>query len=339
MAQHEITKKTVLLDENGNVAEPGFCFTNHYVYDRSKIKAGKTRIKEWDFYQITNPRYTVQITVADISLGGAAHIAAFDMQTGEKREYMDLSLLTFGKFKMSDNTHKPHATVKKSRDFQLVIDATRPTFRTITAKKKGVVDVDIRMELFERHESLVMAVPFKEDKHFYLNDKMNLMPVKGRVTVRDMTVEFDPKDSFCVLDWGRGVWPYKGDWYWGNGTHRLPNGDLFGFEIGWGFGDMSAASENMLFLNGKGHKIGYITLDHNEADPMSPWHFISDDGRFDMIMTPFYDNYTSSRVLGLVGNKCHQVFGKWSGKCILDNGTELDIKDMIAFCEHSDNRW
>ena len=56
-------------------------------------------------------------------------------------------------------------------------------------------------------------------------------------------------------------------------------------------------------------------------------------------MKPAYDNYTSSRVLGLVGNRCHQVFGLWSGTVRLDDGTTLEIRDMTAFCEKSDNRW
>lgn len=339
MSQHEIKEITPLLDGLGNVKEPGFCFMNKYVYDRRKITANKTRIKEWDFYQITNPRYTVQITVADISIGGFSNITVFDMQTGKRREFLNLTPLTFGKLGLEDNTRKPHAVTDKGKNYSLVVDALRPCHRRITAKKRRVVDVDISMELFENHESLVMAVPFEKQGYFYLNDKMNLMPVSGHVTVKGMTVSFDPADSFCVLDWGRGVWPYKGDWYWGNGTHRLENGDLFGFEIGWGFGDMSAASENMLFFNGKGHKIGYITLRKDENDYMKPWHFVSDDGRFDMTMTPFFDNYTSTRVLGVIGNKCHQVFGKWNGTCVLDDGTALLIHDMTAFCEHSDNRW
>lgn len=339
MKQHEIKKRTPLLDMNGNVAEAGFCRANNYIYEREKIKANKTRIKEWDFYQITNSQYTVQITVADISLGGMVSVNVFDMLTGERQEFLRIKPLTFGKMGMEEHSREPHALYQRGGDYELVIDAHRPDMRRITAKSFGKLDIDITMTLFPEHESLVMAVPFARERYFYLNDKINLMPVSGHVTVGSMTADFNPHDSFCVLDWGRGVWPYKGDWYWGNGTHRLDDGSLFGFEIGWGFGDMSAASENMLFLNGKAHKIGYITLRKDEYDFMKPWYFSSDDERFEMTMTPFFDNYTSSRVLGVVGNKCHQVFGKWNGKCILDDGTELTVRDMIAFCEHSDNRW
>jgi hypothetical protein len=72
---------------------------------------------------------------------------------------------------------------------------------------------------------------------------------------------------------------------------------------------------------------------------MEPWHFISDDGRFDMTMTPFYNNSTGMKVLGLVGAKCDQVHGLWNGTVILDDGTKLAIKDMYAFCEYVENLW
>lgn len=57
-----------------------------------------------------------------------------------------------------------------------------------------------------------------------------------------------------------------------------------------------------------------------------------------MTMTPFYDNITQMRVL-FIGNICHQVFGKWNGTMTLDDGTVIEIKDMVAFCENSDNMW
>ena len=84
-------------------------------------------------------------------------------------------------------------------------------------------------------------------------------------------------------------------------------------------------------------KQGILTKD--EKDIMKPWVFTSSDGRFEMTMTPEFDNFTSTRVLGVIGNRCHQVFGKWNGYVILDDGKRLEIKDMIAFCEHSYNRW
>jgi hypothetical protein len=35
----------------------------------------------------------------------------------------------------------------------------------------------------------------------------------------------------------------------------------------------------------------------------------------------------------------HQVFGLFSGKAILDDGTEIIIKDRLGFAEKVRNKW
>lgn len=339
--QREITSPTRLLDKNGNVAVPGYCKKNYYIYRRKDIQAPAIRIKEWDFYQISDPRYTLQMTFADISMGGAGSFCLFDRTTGEKKETAKVSLLTMGRMALPENTSQPHTIVVQNKNFLMRVQATEEKRVFHAAGKLGKEDFVCDLTLFVQKdaESLTMAVPFKQNGHFYLNQKWNCMPAEGTICIGNREIHLNPSDAFGVLDWGRGVWPYHEDWYWGNGSTRLPDGKLFGFEIGWGFGDMSAASENMLFYDGKAHKIGAVSLEHDENDPMKPWIFRSDDRRFQFTMRPEYDNYTSSRVLGLVGNRCHQVFGKWSGQAVLDDGTVLTIDRMTAFCEHSDNRW
>ena len=58
-----------------------------------------------------------------------------------------------------------------------------------------------------------------------------------------------------------------------------------------------------------------------------------------MTMKPYYDHYTNLLPLNLFGMKTHQVHGLWSGKVVLDDGTELNIKDMYAFCEKVHNKF
>ena len=89
------------------------------------------------------------------------------------------------------------------------------------------------------------------------------------------TYVFDPADSFGVLDWGRGVWTYHNTWYWGSASGQV-EGVPFGWNIGYGFGDTSAASENMLFYGGKAHKLSQVRFHIPHAGgagglSLSPW--------------------------------------------------------------------
>lgn len=186
--------------------------------------------------------------------------------------------------------------------------------------------------------SLVMAIPFQEYAHaFYYNEKINCMPAQGYVQIGHTRYEFDPSTAFGLLDWGRGVWPFHAEWFWGNGSGWV-DGVPFGFNIGYGFGDTSAATENMLFYGGQAHKLGNVTFDLAGGGYMSPKHFSSDDHRFEMDFTPVYDRYTETKVL-FVDNHCHQVFGRFSGKAILNDGKEIIVKDLMAFTEHAVNNW
>ena len=115
---------------------------------------------------------------------------------------------------------------------------------------------------------------------------------------------------------------------------------IFGFEITWAIGNESNATETCLFYDGKAHKIGAIDVETFPKDDkyMEPWKIISEDGRFNLTMTPTFDYHTDLD-LKIGRMHAHQVHGNWNGNVILDDGTKLEIKDMYAFCEYVENRW
>ena len=63
--QHEITASAPLLDEKGNLREPGYAKRLLPIYRRVDIKAPVARIKEWDYYLVTNDHFAVALTIAD----------------------------------------------------------------------------------------------------------------------------------------------------------------------------------------------------------------------------------------------------------------------------------
>ncbi len=71
---------------------------------------------------------------------------------------------------------------------------------------------------------------------------------------------------------------------------------------------------------------------------MQPWRFLSEDGRFNLTMQPFYDHHSDLNVLAMRMHS-HQVHGLWSGTVTLDDRQVLEIRDLYAFCEYVENRW
>ncbi|MFW5780595.1 MAG: DUF2804 domain-containing protein, partial [Bacillota bacterium] len=182
----------------------------------------------------------------------------------------------------------------------------------------------------------------KDKKAFYYNEKINCMKAAGKAKLGNDIYSFDNNDSLGLLDWGRGVWTYKNTWYWGSLSAQLPDGNMFGFNIGYGFGDTSNATENMVFFNGRAHKLSKVTFNipvkDKKDDFMSPWTFSSDDGRFEMKFQPVLNRHANIN-LGLLCSIQNQVFGKFTGTVVLDDGKKIKIDNLLGFAEKVHNKW
>ena len=190
-------------------------------------------------------------------------------------------------------------------------------------------------------DSIVIATPFEKPRHFYYNQKINCLRAEGSVSLGDETWRFDPTDAFAVLDWGRGVWTYHNTWYWASASGAL-DGVPFGFNLGYGFGDTSAATENALFHGGRLHKLEDVDFGipqrDGKPDFLSPWHFTSSDGRFTAEFRPILDRAACTD-FQLLKSDQHQVFGRFTGECVLDDGTALSFRDCPGFAEQVENKW
>lgn len=342
--QVEITQAIPLLDEQGNLTQPGYAKRLLPVYDRGKVKGGLTRLKEWDYYYIGNDRYGVALTVADNSYMGLDSISFLSFE-GRPWEITKspMSVFPMGRTGLPSNSAegitassgKRHALLFQTADGQRNLTAHMDRFR-------GQEPIDVHLTLTdEPEESMVICTPFPKPGHFYFNQKINCMRAQGTVRIGDDLYLFNPGDSFAVLDWGRGVWTYHNTWYWGSASGLVDGAD-FGFNIGYGFGDTSAATENMLFYKGRAHKLSKvdfgIPLRNGKECFLRAWSMTSDDGRFEMEFVPVIDR-ASCTDAKLIKSDQHQVFGRFTGTAVLDDGTRLAVRDLMGFAEKVENKW
>lgn len=102
---HEVTKKQLLLDAQGNIAEPGWSRRQLQQYSRTQIRAPKFRIKEWDYYLIVGDDCAVAFTLSDDGYVGLQSVSLLDFE-GEPWEHTEMILDAFpmGKFRMPENS-------------------------------------------------------------------------------------------------------------------------------------------------------------------------------------------------------------------------------------------
>lgn len=341
---HEVTTKQQLLDANGNIAEPGWSRRQLQQYSRAQIKAPKFRIKEWDYYLVVGDDCAVAFTLSDDGYVGLQSVSLLDFSE-KPWEHTETILDAFpmGKLKMpADSSEGNIVYEKKNLRLKYILEKENNiTVRHITCNFDNFCQgepfsCDIRLKQPDM-DTMVIATPWEKKGRFYYNQKINCMRAEGFAEYHGKRYEFCPDRHFGTLDWGRGVWTYDNTWFWGSGNCDV-NGHAFGFNIGYGFGNTKAATENVIFYDGVAHKIDDVTIVIPADDYCKPWKFTSSDGRFEMDFQPILDRSACLDYKLIVSDQ-HQVFGRMTGTAVLDDGTKIEIKDVLCFAEKVHNRY
>lgn len=367
--ENEITELRPLLSEDGTISSQGWARHPYWQYSRGEIAAPWYRIKEWDYYYVISPELKrgITFTISDLGYAGLIALCWVDF---EKEEVYQLDTISwFPKGRMfnpepaagegakdggrssraagDDRTFSPDTGVVsfsnddislsfEAGDGQRRIRVNAPGMKFPDGSKglEGELVLNQPPEL----ESMNIATSWKENrKRFYYNRKINNMSASGTIRAGRRSYFFRDQDSMGGLDWGRGAWTYKNRWFWASMSGRL-EGTPFGFNLGYGFTDRSPASENMLFYDGKAHKLGEVTFQFDSESYYRPWTIGSSDGRLELAFTPSVDRNSNTNFL-IIRSIQHQVFGYFSGKAVLDNGEQLTFRDMPGFAEDVYNRW
>lgn len=341
----QIVTPCKLLNEKGELNNPGYSTSLIQEYSRKDIKAKKFKIKEWDYYLIYNKDYAVALTIDDNSYMGLVSASLINFKEAKEKTTSLITFFTNGKTNLPSSSKIGNVSVKNKKvNIEFLNDGKTRNLKL--EMKKFNKDKSLKLEFTleeEPKDSMVIATPFKESKKaFYYNQKIIGMKASGYVLYDNKKIEFSKEDTLGLLDWGRGVWTYKNTWYWGAGQGYV-NNKLVGFNIGYGFGDTSNATENMIFIDGIAHKLDEVTFnipktEKGKDDFLKPWTFTSNDKRFEMDFTPIIDRKAKTDI-GIICSDQHQVFGKFTGTIILDDGSKLEIKDFIGFAEKVFNKW
>lgn len=324
-----------ILDLSGRPL-PGFSLDGSGIYARDRVRAAPWRLKEWDFYQITDRHLCLQLTIGHVSYAGNCNIMFFDHASQKHLYTRDLLIpLPFRSMQMPLSA-RADSTLTVDRDGTFMRFETQSEERHLTAKTDRLnAEVTLRPAI---GDTITVCTPFDKPNEFYFNEKINLLETGINLTLDDQTYTFDPATTFGLMDWGRGVWPFAHEWMWSSLSGRL-NGRLFGFNLGCGFGNTQKArgTENVVYYGDETIKLNQMQITH-QADFLQPWQLEADDGRFSAVLTPHYDRTTRTKML-FIDNTCHQMFGSFEGFFISNAGQRVDFADVIGFAEHAYNQW
>jgi hypothetical protein len=343
--QIELTQPGPLLNPDGYLAQVGWarqplldCNLESTRFYALRLFQ-RFRIKRWDYYAVFTPKRFFSATIADLGYAGNIFVYAMDFETGELHEEGLVVPLGTG-VDLSRNSTEGDShfeNEKASLTFNLHSNQRHLSVSWPGFHEGRGIQAEITLACPAGNESMNIVIPIGK-KRFYYNRKINCLPASGQVKYGDTTEMLDPKNCAGSLDWGRGVWEYHSSWNWASASGFLLDGRTVGLNLGCGFGDLSKAGENALILENRIHKLEQVKFDYVSGDYMKPWHFTDSEGRLDLVFTPFKDR-TAQTNLGVIVSEVHQMFGRYNGKAVTDDGKAVQIKDLIGFAEEHHARW
>jgi hypothetical protein len=343
--QVEITRPGPLLDERGRPAHVGWSrqplldcnLENARFYALRPLQ--RFRIKRWDYYAVFTPQRFFSATIADLGYAGNIFVYTLDFVTGELHEEGLVPLLGQG-IQLPRNSTQGES-IYKGKGVEIIL-RTAPECRSLSVDWPAFhggrgIQAEISLSCPAEAESMTLVIPIG-DRRFYYNRKINCMPAEGRLRYGEIQEQLKPTSSIGSLDWGRGVWEYRSFWNWASASGFLPDGRSVGLNLGRGFGDTSAATENCLVLKGRLHKLEKVKFDYDSKDYNRPWKFTDSEGRLELDFVPFKERLARTN-LGVITSEVHQMFGRYSGRVEAEDGEEIRLDGLIGFAEEHQARW
>ena len=343
--QNELTAPSPLLTESGELSQVGW--SRQPLLDcnleRARFYAFRPfqrfRIKRWDYYGLTTPYFYLSATLSHLGYAGLVFAYALDLASGDLHEETIIQPLGLG-IHLARNSDVGDSHFDKGRvrvAFRLEGHARRLQLEWPSFRGGRGLAADVTFLQRPDHESMAIVIPIGT-RRFYYNRKINCLPAQGWVEMAGRHTVCRADECLGNLDWGRGVWEYRGFWVWASSSAFLPDGRSLGLNLGYGFGDTSAATENAFILDGRVHKLGDVRFTYDPDDLMQPWHVASPDGRLELEFVPFKDRVARSNLL-LVASTVHQMFGHYHGTLVTDEGETIELADVVGFAEEHHARW
>jgi hypothetical protein len=340
--QNEISSAVSALDDTGGPQNFGWSRQPGFFYDPALVWAPRRKFSESDRYIIFNSTHIVIFEVRDDGYLGQMGITVVSAKEKKCSAQVFQTLMPLGSYEMPPGSQSGAIRYRRKKmalDFApmeggaRIIKVDIPRFGHSRSMRGELVLTEPPAA-----ESLVCNLPWRNEKNVFRYSRCSpWFTAEGVIQFGTTDIVFTKGNAWGIFDWNRGVRPNADVRYWAASCGT--SGDrLVGFSVGHSSADSSAGTENAFFVDGRLHKLDQVTFHIPPANWLSPWRFTSNDNRLEMVFTPQQERRDRSSAL-FYSVKRRQVFGLFSGKAILDDGSEIDFHSITGFAERCKTRF
>lgn len=338
LQEKELTQAVDLCLPNGSLNPDAVGWSRQPVQN-CRLYGHPLRKKRWNYWCITSPTHLFSVTLSDVDYAGLPFVYFLDFATGE---FIEKTIITpFGKdVQLGDRVPDDASYVGKGSQIRMgkISEGVQMLVELEDFGGKRL-QAEFQVREPESHESLNVVVPWSE-RLFQFTAKNNTLPAEGWVNLDGKVVKFDGDNSFATLDFGRGVWPYKGFWNWASFSTRLADGRTLGTNFGAGWTDNSGSTENALCVDGHLIKLSEdVIFTYSNQDFKAPWKLqTAETKRVDLTFTPFFERIAKTD-MAIICSEVHQMIGYFDGSVEGEGGERIQVSKAVGWAEDHHSRW
>ncbi|MGI6432766.1 MAG: DUF2804 domain-containing protein [Sphaerochaetaceae bacterium] len=330
--EYEVTQSQDLLDKNGQLMSEGWARRPLWRYRRQSVTSSPLRLREWEHYTFVSYRHRLALSTTFSDMGRAAYfaIAFVDYEAKTVQQVHARQLLSLHRTGLSEN-FDDYTVSWANKELRLAFSKRKQTRRLLLGSPVLDLNADVSIEQPADQQSISIASTWAHrPKAFFLNEKINCLRTRGILHVGNQRYEMEEGESFATLNWGKRSGPYRKKGYWASAS-GLVDHICIGLHLNYSLDSQARFSENAIVYNGVIHKLGFAEFSIPTTYTQK-WHFKTADKRLDILFEPAVNTPTAMSTGGAKTEQ-KQLFGSFKGTVILDDGTKVEIDELLGFAE------
>ncbi len=289
------------------------------------------RLKEWIGFTLIHPELYSSMVIQDAHYLASSEIYTYDIRAGQLHQYASTAL--GGSLQMPLELFGSECSyARPGHEIEYEFGAERGThairFEAAATERAPALAGELTLDGGAASPALSVSSQLPGGAMY---THKRLYPALGAIRVGSTEFVFDPSRDLAIIDEHKSFLPYRTRWLWGTFARIALEGGPVGANFISRPELRGQPEESCIWTPSAAEPLADISFAPASADPLSPWHIWSADGRLDVTFEPDGRKDVKHQLV-LAAIDYFQLFGRYTGT-VRGADRTYSLRDAHGVCE------
>ena len=275
--------------------------------------------------------------LADVRYVGAVFVYVYRISDRKMLTWQFKSPLAMG-MELSNRPDNGTSTFKKGKNrigMSYSLNSAGERRKNLEVDFGDELKIEAQMYEANDYETMALCTPTAVNGWIYAQ-KTAALPVTGKISCSLGQFDLGQSKCFGHHDFSAGYMRRETFWNWACFSGETEQHKL-GLNVSWGVNE-TGYSENCFWVDNTVHKLPQVQFRFDRDDDYSNWRVVSENGQIDLAFTPegMHKEHLNA---GVMATNFKQIFGKFKGHLIDEDGKRHEVENMYGFVEDQYSKW